>query len=433
MNQTATGRKRGASGIIVASIVAAGASFLITMLANWALVGSGDDYTDYTEFIAFWALLFGIFGVIAGLQNETTRAVGAARLAGAQAGTDGAARPPGASVLASGLLIGAVTAVLIVASSPLWAGQLVPSNKIVIVGLIALATVLYSGHISLSGALAGNERWGLFAGLMGAEAGLRLVLVAVISFAVGSLFSLEVATMAAVLVWLGFLLVSASSRDAIRARADVPMGRLVTNQSMAIASAAATAVLITGFPAVMRMIIPHDPQDAAMSATATALMLTRSPIMIPLQAFQGVAIASFLKQGHGALKGLVKPLGTLLAVGLVGAPLAALVGPWFLRVAFSGMQVAALTFAGLMLASVAIAWLTLTGTATLAIGRHPAYLLGWVSAAVVAVALLLVPISIPGRTILALAVGPLVGVAIHLIVIARHARAAGAVVAQPMP
>ncbi len=388
MSEQRPGMKRGATGIVAASGVAAIASLVITMLANWAL-DRPDDHADYNEFVAFWSLLFGIFGVVAGLQNEITRAVGAARLADAR----GEQRAEGASVLAAGLLVGLATAVLVAVSSPLWAARLVPSNTWVVVGLVALATVLYGGHISVSGALAGNERWGLYAGLMAAEAGVRLVLVALVAATVASVIGIELATVAAVLVWLGFLLFSPASRQAARSRADVGLRRLLGNQTMAIAAAGASAVLITGFPAVMNLVIPHDPREPAMSATATALMLTRSPIMIPLLAFQGVAIASFLKQGNGVLKGLLKPLGALALVGLVGAPLAALIGPWFLRVVFSGMQVHALTFAGLALASMVVAWLTVTGTAVLAIGEHRGYLMGWVVAAVLGVALLAVPLG----------------------------------------
>lgn len=411
------GRGRNAGAIVAASAVAALSSLVITMFANWTL-DRPNDHSDYNEFIAFWSLLFGVYGVIAGLQNEITRAVGAARLARSR----DEARDPGAPVLLAGLVLGLVAAVLVVVSAPLWAPQMLPTNTWLVVALIALATLLYGGHISLSGALAGNENWGLYAALMAAEALFRLIAVAAVGALIGSLCGLEIATISAVLVWLVLLLASPTSRQAAGSRADVGLGRLLTNQLLTIIAAAATAVLITGFPAVMNLVIPHDPSEPTMSATATALMLTRSPIMIPLLAFQGVAISNFLKQGGGVLRGLVKPLGALGLVGLIAAPLAAWLGPWLLRVLFSGMQVGRWTFVGLVIASTIVAWLTLTGTAILAIGDHAGYLAGWLLAAVVAVALLTVPLSIPGRVILALAVGPLLGVGLHLMRIHRRSR-----------
>jgi len=415
--QPARSRGRNAGAIIVASAIAAVSSLVITMFANWVL-DRPEDHSDYNEFIAFWSLLFGVYGVIAGLQNEITRAVGAARLAESR----GQSRQPGAPVLVAGLLLGLIAALLVVITSPLWAPQMLVTKTWLVVCLIAFATFLYGGHICLSGALAGNERWGLYAALMATEALTRLVVVAIVGASVGSLFGLELATISAVLVWLVLLLVSPTSRQAAASRADVGLGRLLANQSVTILAAAATAVLVTGFPAVMNLVIPHDPSEPAMSATATALMLTRSPIMIPLLAFQGVAISNFLKQGGGVLRGLVKPLGGLGLVGLIAAPLAALLGPWLVRVLFKGMQVDAWTFVGLVVASTIVAWLTLTGTATLAVGDHLGYLSGWLIAAIVGVGLLTVPLSIPARVILGLSVGPLLGVALHLARINFRAR-----------
>ncbi|MGZ8819371.1 MAG: hypothetical protein ACXWZR_18715, partial [Mycobacterium sp.] len=64
--------------------------------------------------------------------------------------------------------------------------------------------------------------------------------------------------------------------------------------------------------------------------------------------------------------------------------------------------------------AIAIALLTLTGAATVAAALHRAYSLGWVSATVASTALLLLPLDLETRTVVALLCGPLVGIAVHL-------------------
>ena len=71
-------------------------------------------------------------------------------------------------------------------------------------------------------------------------------------------------------------------------------------------------------------------------------------------------------------------------------------------------------------AAVAIALLTLTGAAAVAAALHRAYSLGWVSATVASALLLLLPLELQTRTVLALLCGPLVGIAVHLAALARR-------------
>ncbi|SUA02692.1 membrane protein [Mycolicibacterium fortuitum] len=65
--------------------------------------------------------------------------------------------------------------------------------------------------------------------------------------------------------------------------------------------------------------------------------------------------------------------------------------------------------------------LTLTGAATVAAALHRAYAAGWIIATVAAVGLLLLPLGLEERTIVALLCGPLVGIAVHLVALAKLA------------
>jgi hypothetical protein len=68
--------------------------------------------------------------------------------------------------------------------------------------------------------------------------------------------------------------------------------------------------------------------------------------------------------------------------------------------------------------------LTLTGAAAVAAALHRAYSLGWVVATVASGLLLLVPLPLQTRTVVALLCGPMVGIAVHLVALARAGRLA---------
>jgi hypothetical protein len=72
--------------------------------------------------------------------------------------------------------------------------------------------------------------------------------------------------------------------------------------------------------------------------------------------------------------------------------------------------------------AIAIALLTLTGAAAVAAALHRAYSLGWVSATLASALLLLLPLNLETRTVVALLCGPVVGMAVHLGALARMPR-----------
>ena len=73
--------------------------------------------------------------------------------------------------------------------------------------------------------------------------------------------------------------------------------------------------------------------------------------------------------------------------------------------------------AGLTLGATFTAVLMVTGAVTLAVGRHRAYLLGWLLATIVATAVLFGPGTLELRSVLALVIGPALGVLFHLAVL----------------
>lgn len=420
---------RGQSLVILgASGVTAVAVLLAQMLANRALPGE-----QVKEFLTFWSVLFGIFGIVAGLQQETTRAVGAAGL------RSGSGRA-GARIMPVAAGFGVVVAALVGATSAWWAHDQVPTGTPVAVLVICLGAALYAMHSAMSGAAAGLRRWYLFAGLGGGEALVRLLALGMAAALAAGLWGFEGAVIVPMVLWIVLVLLAPGGREAFASRADVPAGRLTRNILLAMGSSVGSAVLMTGFPAVLNKSVGlhADSQTKVfLAALILAISVTRSPIMIPLQAFQGLAISAFLRQRHRPVAAFSRPAAALLGIGAVGAAAAWLVGPWLFMLLFHPADPADVpiyrqvadgpVLAVLVFASAFMALLVLSGTAILAMDSHKVYVAGWIVAAAVAVALLYLPLGILPRTVIALYAGPACGLVVHLVgMVAASRRLRGA-------
>ena len=420
--------------LLGSSVLAAASTLVVTMIAQRALTGS-----ELTEFLLFWSALFTVTGIITGLQPEITRAVGTARtyaaadgVASAHPASDGAPAPQGARVVTVAAALGAVAGVLVLVSSPLWAGQQIPHSAAVGVTVMAVGVFLYALQATISGVAAGEDRWYLFATVGGLESAGRLLLMLAVALLIPSLAGLEVATVIPMGLWLILALVTFSGRRLWVARADVPAGRLTVNILWSFLSSAAAAMLMMGFPNVLKASGAAESEPVVLGTLILAISITRSPIMIPLQAFQGVAVSAFLKQRHRPVAAFIKPAAAVVAVGAVGALAAYLVGPLLFRLIYppaagteSAYEAAAsgLSLGALVFASALLALMTLSGNMALAVNQHRIYLAGWVVAAVVTLGLaFLLPAPLVPRAVVALAVGPVCGFVVHMVGVSMASR-----------
>lgn len=416
--------------LLGSSVLAAASTLVVTMIAQRALTGS-----ELTEFLLFWSALFTVTGIITGLQPEITRAVGTARTHAAADGvaSDGTPAPQGARVVTVAAALGAVAGAMVLGSSPLWAGQQIPHSAAVGVTVMAVGVFLYSLQATISGVAAGEDRWYLFATVGGLESAGRLLLMLAVALLIPSLAGLEVVTVIPMGLWLILALVTFSGRRLWVARADVPAGRLMVNILWSFLSSAAAAMLMMGFPNVLKASGAAESEPVVLGTLILAISITRSPIMIPLQAFQGVAVSAFLKQRHRPVAAFIKPAAAVVAVGAVGALAAYLVGPLLFRLIYppaagteSAYEAAAsgLSLGALVFASALLALMTLSGNMALAVNQHRIYLAGWVVAAVVTLGLaFLLPAPLVPRAVVALVVGPVCGFVVHMVGVSMASRA----------
>lgn len=405
--------------LLGSSLLAAVSTLAVTMIAQRALTGS-----ELTEFLLFWAALFTVTGIITGIQPEITRAVGTARTQ-TESAKGASPQGDGARVVTVAAILGAIAGALVLVSSPLWVGQQIPHSAAVGVTVMAVGVFLYALQATMSGVTAGEDRWYLFAAVGGLESAGRLILMLAAALMIPSLAGLEAATVVPMGLWLILAFVTVSGRRLWVARADVPARRLTTNILWSFLSSAAAAVLMMGFPNVLKASGAAESEPVVLGTLILAISITRSPIMIPLQAFQGVAVSAFLKQRHRPVAAFIKPAAAVVAVGAVGALAAYLVGPLLFRLIYppaagaeSAYEAAAsgFTLGALVFASALLALMTLSGNMALAVNQHRIYLAGWAVAAAVTLGLaFLIPAPLVPRAIVALAVGPVCGFVVHML------------------
>ena len=382
----------------LATIFAAASGFVVMWIASWAL----DAEHGYNSFLAYWGLFFACTGLIDGITHETTRAVAASRETQAR----GSANP-----WKLGAAIGVALAAVVLLVGLFAMGRIVPTHPGTATGLLAFGLLSYAFQAVLSGILSGSGLWNRYAALVALDSGVRLVLAVVVWALGGGLVEFLAITVIGALSWAVILALAP-----VRVQLDVDRGAFVRRVGSAMVASGASAALITGFPTAASAAFPAATAGAAVAAINNAVMLTRAPVLVPLQRFQSALVVRFVERRDTVYRALVAPVGAIMGVGLVGFAAAWLIGPWILRVAYKPeLFVDGLTLGLLTFASAFMGMLMITGVAVLALERHAFYVAGWLAATATAFAVLfLAPWGVATTVVVALFAGPIVGALVHL-------------------
>lgn len=400
-----------------ASVTRVGTATVVSALCGYAvlyLAARDLEPAGFSVFGVFWGAFGLATGAAFGLLQEATREVRAARYTEVVAG-------PRTHPMRVAAMVGVVAAATIAASSPLWAGHVFVQARWLSVALLSVGLAGFCLHATLLGMLAGVNKWSQYGSLMVTDAVMRVVVAATTFLLSWELVGYLWATVVGSVAWLILLITSPATRAAARLLTPGGTVTFLRGASHSIAAAGASAILVMGFPVLLKA--TSGDLGATGGVVILAVTLTRAPLLVPLTAMQGNLIAHFVDERTHRLRALVTPAAVVTAVGLLGVLLAGVFGPWLLRSAFGDDYLAdGPLLAWLTAAAVAIALLTLTGAATVAAALHRAYAVGWVSATVASTLLLLLPVSLQTRTVIALLCGPLVGIALHLGALARASR-----------
>lgn len=372
----------------------------------------------FSVFAVFWGAFGLVTGAANGLLQETTREVRMSLDANGQAPHNHRTLP-----LRIGFGFAIASAVAVVGTAPLWSSHVFIEFRWLSVALLAGGLAGFCLHTTTLGALAGCGYWTGYGALMVTDAAIRL-LVAVFTFVVSAgLVGYLWATVAGSGAWLLLACLSRTTRQALRIPALMDTRAFLRGARHSIAAAAASAVLVMGFPVLLQSTVG----DLGVSGGVVilAVTLTRAPLLVPLTALQGNLIAHFVDEKGRPLRALIGPAVLIAGIGAAGVALAATIGPWLLCTVFDPQYRAGGPLLGWLTAgAVAIALLTLTGAAAVAAAQHRAYSIGWVGATAVSALLLLLPLPLEERTVIALIGGPVIGMAVHLVALSAIHRSA---------
>ncbi|WP_422750011.1 hypothetical protein ACN27E_20585 [Mycobacterium sp. WMMD1722] len=396
----------GVARVGLASALVAVCGYTIIYLAARDLEPAG-----FSVFGVFWGAFGLASGAANGLLQESAREV--------RETPHGPAEPaPRTRPMRIAAGVGLAAAVLIAGSAPLWSAHVFAESVWLSVLLLSAGLAGFCLHATLLGMLAGRNRWTEYGALMVTDAAIR-VAVAAATFVVGwGLAGFLWATVAGAVSWSILLLAAPAARAAARVRPPGTTAGYLRGAFHSITAAGASAVLVMGFPVLLKA--TSGDLGATGGVVILAVTLTRAPLLVPLTAMQGNLIAHFVDRREQRLRALLMPTGLVMGIGALGVLGAGLIGPWLLRTGFGPAYDAdGALLAWLTAAAVAIALLTLTGAAAVAAAQHRAYSFGWVGATVASVLLLLLPLGLEIRTVVALLCGPLIGIAVHLAALAR--------------
>ncbi len=402
------------------SVARVGTATALTALCGYAVIYlAARDLapSGFSVFGVFWGVAGLGAGATFGLLQEATREVRSAQYIDVVTGSR-------THPLRLAAMVGVAAAAVIVASSPLWSGRVFVEERSLSVGLLSVGLAGFCVHATLLGMLAGTNRWTQYGVLMTTDAVMRVAVAAATFVAGWGLTGYLWATVAGSSAWLVMLVASPTARAAARLLTPGGTATFLRGAAHSITAAGASAILVMGFPVLLKL--TSDELGAQGGVIILAVTLTRAPLLVPLTAMQGNLIAHFVDARSDRLRALIAPAAIIAGIGAVGVVAAGLVGPWLLQVGFGPQyQASGALLAWLTAAAVAIALLTLTGAAAVAAALHGAYSLGWVGATVASGLLLLLPLALQTRTVVGLLCGPLVGIAVHLVALARAGRLTG--------
>ena len=379
--------------LLVAAGVSGVAGYVVLLVAARVL-----DPATNASFLVFWGAVYAVFGALVGQTTETTRAVYAS----------GGRGPTTVWPVLSGLAVG--TATLVGVSGLLWAPHLFGDPWPGLLSAMVVGIVLFSLQAGVNGAASGSSAWGTYSLSVGSESVMRLVLCALAAALGGHLLGLAWGVVLACATWTVLVAVRPDVRRLLHVRVAGSPAGLLRRVLVACSASGASALLLVGYPVLLRVTTPSD-VFAGAAPIVLSVSLSRAPILVPLGIYQNFLVTRVMRDGLRVLRPVVAGLA---GIALLGSLVAWVLGPWLLHVVNPSYDVSGPVFAGLVLAAGLVACLTVTGAATVALDRHGVYLAGWLVATAVSTLVLLLPGSLDARVLSSLAAGPVAGIVVHV-------------------
>ncbi|WP_349426780.1 hypothetical protein [Microbacterium sp. LWS13-1.2] len=401
----AEGAATGVRAILIATVVAGILGYGIQLVAPALL----PDGAAYVTFSMYWSTLYLCVAALSGVQQEVTRASRRA----AESSPNATLRS--FTLIVIGVVLLAAGAVALLAGPTVFRG---PTGMLA----VALGTgmVGYVLIAVLSGVLYGLHLWTAVAATTIVDVAIRTVLL-LAAFLSG--WSPEWIALAVSLPFgLAFLLVWLRVRRHVVGafRLDVRLGRLLANAAGTVTAASAMGVMMNGMPLLLGL-TADDTSDIVLAGLILTITLTRAPLVVPLLALQSYLVAIFRDAGRGVVRRIMTALALSAAAVALLAAAAWAIGPWVIDLLSRGQYaVAPAMMAAITVSAGLVGMMCVTGPALLGRSRHVPYTAGWVTAAVLTVVSMTLPLPFTSRLMVALLLPPAIGLAVHIIAVWRH-------------
>lgn len=397
--------RTGASWVLLGTAVGGGAGYLLSAMAG-PLLGAA----AYAPFAIFWSALYLLVSAASGIQQEVSRSAHPASGVAEEKTYD-----TGAVARRFAVMAALVVAAAIVATGPLWLPAALGADWSKLLWPLAFGIASYVVVTVYAGILYGLHLWRPIAVLVILDGIIRLMLVVVAMLMTDDLvviaWAVVIPFLAAPVIQWPFV-----RRSVVGAyRLDAAPRRLAANSAKTVVGAAATGVLVSGFPLLLGA-TTGGAQLQQLAAIVFAVTLTRAPIVVVVIALQSYLIVRF--KTHRRTAGAEATRFVSVIAVLTGATAVVLLlwGESAFRALFgSEFALPGVLLAGIVGSAVAIGALCVTGPLVLARSRHTLFTAGWVTAAVVTIAALLLPLPLESRAIVGLWAGPLAGLTVHVL------------------
>ena len=405
----------GLTTILIATAVAGVAAYVVTWLVPRSI-----GLADYAVFAVFWSSVYLVVGALNGIQQEVTR--GTRRV-------DPAA-PTGVSRARTfGVVAGAIVFLAVIGTAPLWVSAVFPETGWGLVWPLAIGAASFVMVAVLAGSFYGVSAWVPIALMITVDALLRLVAVAVVLS-----FTTDVVPLAWAVVLpfpVTITLLWPFVRQAIvgKSQLDVGYRTLTWNVSRTILAAAATGVMVSGFPLLLGLTSRSEPKGVVGLYILT-ITLTRAPLIVVAMSLQSYFLVIFRDHSTTFWRQFLRLQALVFSGGIVLAAGGWLLGPMVFRFLFpTALQPSGGFIAVLVASSALVGSLCVSAPAVLARSQHFVYVAGWVAGALVTIASLLLPIDFTSRTVVALICAPIAALLVHasylLVSASRERRSAG--------
>lgn len=395
---------------------ALGVSSVASALLSWLtliIVGRHTGPASFAQFMALWGAFFALAGLLAGLQQEITRSATARE---SQIAVDGALTP---HLAVSSTIVTCLVVLPVIGASMIWGDALVNERVLATIAMLVLGFVSLGVQSALAGGLAAQGHLGALGALIAGGAVLRLVVISVATVWVApSSVTWAVGICAGALMWIP-MLTTRTSRKALILRGDSGSMEFLAAALPTMGGAFLAGVLASGLPALVRITGDASP-SAIEGALLAAVIAVRTPLLLPLSAFQLPLVRRLVGSSELMRRVLLRWLGWVVALGVPAVGVAWWLGPELLALVFGEeYRLPGSVLAWVAVGSFALLCLNLTHVALIAARRQLQSFSGWVVAAVVTVVALASDLSATDRVLASIILGPLAGLAVHAFFVAR--------------